>query len=284
MEITSETRLCGLIGHPIIHSVSPQMHNAAFKFLKLSYIYLAFDVLDEKLGEAVRGLASLGARGFNVTIPHKVSVIRFLDYLDSSAEKAGAVNTVVIREGELVGYNTDVNGVREVLKRTGGIEGERALIIGAGGAARAVGVALIECGFRDILIANRTPERGRELAERLRELGANSGYIEFRKLESYIGETRLIVNTTPIGMWPNIDESPVREEKINEKMVVLDLVYNPAETRLLKEARLRGAVTLSGLEVLVEQGAAAFKLWTGVEAPREVMMKAAEEALKRWGT
>lgn len=278
-DIDSSTRLCSLIGHPIKHSVSPQMHNAAFRSLGLNYVYLAFDVKPEKLEQAVKGLEAVGAVGFNVTIPHKVEVTRFLDELDESAERTGAVNTVVIKSS-LKGYNTDVYGIEETLRdiRIGGY----AMIIGAGGAARAAGVALINLGFRRIIVANRTLSKAKALVERLRELGAEAEAIGLREAGSRAQRCSLIINATPIGMTPNIDETPLRSSEIPGDAAVLDLVYNPVRTRLLTEAEKAGAQAISGLEVLVYQGARAFKLWTGVEAPVEVMRSEALRALKRW--
>ncbi len=278
-DIDSSTRLCSLIGHPIKHSVSPQMHNAAFRAVGLNYVYLAFDVKPEALEHAVKGLRAVGAAGFNVTIPHKVEVMRFLDELDKSAETTGAVNTVVI-EDSLKGYNTDVYGVEEALRDVR--IGDYAMIIGAGGAARASGVALTNLGFRKIIVANRTLSKARALAERLRRLGVEVEVVGLGEAGVHAEKCSLIVNATPIGMTPNVDETPLKSSEIPGDAVVLDLVYNPIRTRLLQEAERAGAQAVSGLEVLVYQGARAFKLWTGVEAPVEVMRSEALKALKRW--
>jgi len=280
MQIDSSTRLCCLIGHPVKHSISPIMHNAAFKKLKLNCIYLAFDVEPEDLGSAVNGLRSIKALGFNVTIPYKIDVMRFLDRLDDSAELVGSVNTVLIRNGELIGYNTDLHGIKASLEREDFI-GDRAMILGAGGAARAALVSLLDLGFRDILIANRTLKRGEELAAKALGLGASRAKaISLDEARRCAGSCSLIINATPIGMAPDlIDETPLTSEEIPRDAVVLDLVYNPLKTRLLREAEKAGAKAVTGLEVLIHQGARAFKLWTGRSPPIDAMYHAALKAL-----
>ena len=282
--IDSDTRLCCLIGHPVGHSVSPQMHNAAFKALGLNYIYLAFDVGAEDLETAVLGLKALGAAGFNVTIPHKISVMKFLDEVDESARAVGAVNTVVNAGGVLRGFNTDVYGVREALKIAKPSRSEPALVIGAGGAARASIAALLNLGFQEIIIANRTLERARELARWIREMGQSAIACGLEEGRMRARRCSVIINATPIGMHPNISETPIESDDIPGGAIVLDLVYNPLKTRLLEEAERAGAKPISGIEVLVYQGAYAFRLWTGREAPVEVMRAAAIKALKRGGS
>jgi len=278
--INASTRLCCLIGHPIGHSVSPQMHNAAFRALGLNYVYVAFDVPPEKLDEAVSGLRALGAAGFNVTIPHKVAVMRLLDELDHSAERAGAVNTVVNDHGLLRGYNTDVYGIRRAL---GGRElpiNKPALVIGAGGAARAAVAALMDLGFRRILIANRTLERGMALADWARPLGVSANAMSLEEGRCKAVECGIIINATSIGMHPDTGATPLTSGEMRGGTIVLDLVYNPPKTRLLEEAERAGAIPVSGIDVLVYQGAEAFRLWTGVDPPIEVMRRAAIEALE----
>lgn len=282
MEISAGTKLCGLLGHPVGHTVSPQMHNAAFNFLGLNYVYLAFDVDSGQLARAVRGLKALGALGFNVTIPHKVAIMRLLDKLDDTARDSGAVNTVVFRDDGAVGYNTDVYGVEETLRKVEELRLGRAMIVGAGGAARATATALIRLGFREMIIVNRRLWRAAALARRIRKKGMKVRSAELMDAGKYSRGCTLIVNATPIGMWPHVNGAPLSAREIPEKAVVLDLVYNPPLTRLLEEAEKAGAKAVGGLHPLVEQGAKAFELWTGVRAPREVMWKAAEEALRRW--
>jgi len=285
MLINASTRLCCLIGHPVAHSVSPQMHNTAFKKLGLNYVYLAFDVVNELLEFAVKGLKALGAAGFNVTIPHKVRIMKILDDLDKSAKKAGAVNTVVNEDGRLRGYNTDVHGIMETLRRLRLPGSEQAMIIGAGGAARASAIALLDLGFEKILIANRTLQRAKELADWIKGMGFSAEACSLEEGRRRAEECRLIVNATPIGMHPNVDESPLSRDEIPSGSIILDLVYNPPKTRLLEDAEKAGAKAISGVDVLVYQGAEAFKLWTGREAPieamREAVLRALEQGAKR---
>ena len=278
--IDSETRLCCLIGHPVRHSVSPQMHNAAFKALDLNYIYLAFDVEEGLLADAVKGLKAIGARGFNVTIPHKILVMRFLDELDETAEKTGAVNVVVNDEGVLRGYNTDVHGIERALREAGLTGVDAAIVFGAGGAARAAVTALLDLEARKLIIANRTLARAEELARWIKEAGCISEACGLREGRGKARECEVIVNATPLGMYPRIDEAVLDSGDIPGGAVVLDLVYNPPRTRLLEEAERAGAKPVSGVDVLVYQGAYAFRLWTGVDPPIELMRRAAVEALE----
>lgn len=281
MEVDSSTRLCCLIGHPVKHSVSPQMHNAAFKELGLNCIYLVFDVLEESLGEAVNGLRSIGVLGFNVTIPHKIKIITFLDELDGSAKLVKAVNTVIRRDDKLIGYNTDLYGIERVLREVDELNRDLGLIIGAGGAGRASAIALTNLGFSEIIIANRTFERASNLAEQILELGFSAKPIPLTDLPRYASSANLIINATPLGMAPSlISETPLKRDHIRRDSIVLDLVYNPLRTRLLIEAERAGACTISGLKVLVAQGAEAFKLWTGIDPPIDVMYSAALKALR----
>ncbi len=278
--IDSATRLCCLIGHPVEHSVSPQMHNSAFRSLGLNYVYLAFDVVEDALEIAVKGLKALRAVGFNVTIPHKIRVMRLLDELDESAERAGAVNTVVNERGALKGYNTDVYGIERALRRFRLPSSEQAMIIGAGGAARASIIALLNLGFEKILIANRTLKKAQSLADWIKSMGFSADACSLEEGRRRAESCKLIVNATPIGMHPNVNETPLSRDEIPSDSIILDLVYNPPRTKLLEEAEKAGARVVSGIEVLVYQGAESFKLWTGREAPIEVMREAALKALQ----
>jgi len=278
--IDSATRLCCLIGHPVEHSVSPQMHNSAFRSLGLNYVYLAFDVVEDALEIAVKGLKALRAVGFNVTIPHKIRVMRLLDELDESAERAGAVNTVVNERGALKGYNTDVYGIERALRRFRLSSSEQAMIIGAGGAARASIIALLNLGFEKILIANRTLKKAQSLADWIKSMGFSADACSLEEGRRRAEGCKLVVNATPIGMHPNVDETPLSRDEIPSDSIILDLVYNPPRTKLLEEAEKAGARVVSGIEVLVYQGAESFKLWTGREAPIEVMREAALKALQ----
>jgi len=257
------------------------MHNAAFKELGLNCIYLVFDVLEESLGEAVNGLRSIGVLGFNVTIPHKIRIIKFLDELDDSAKLVKAVNTVIRRDDKLIGYNTDLYGIERVLREVDELNRDLGLIIGAGGAGRASAIALTNLGFSEIIIANRTFERASNLAEQILELGFSAKPIPLTDLPRYASSANLIINATPLGMAPSlISETPLKRDHIRRNSIVLDLVYNPLRTRLLIEAERAGACTISGLKVLAAQGAEAFKLWTGIDPPIDVMYSAALKALR----
>jgi len=282
MEITGKTKICGLIGDPVEHSMSPVMHNKAYKKLGLDYIYLPFRVAPEQLEAAVDGLRALNVCGFNVTIPHKVAVIPMLDGLDPIAEKIGAVNTVVNMDGELRGYNTDAAGFLRALLDSGTEpDGKNIVVLGAGGAARAVTYILAE---RDVnlTILNRREEL--DWAEAIAELINEDFGRPVRVLElldeclaEALQEADILVNATSVGMSPHSEKSPVPAKLLKKDLVVFDVVYNPIDTRLLTEAKAAGARTISGIEMLIWQGALAFEKWTGREAPVGLMKK---EALK----
>ena len=277
--INSETKLLGLIGHPVEHSLSPIMHNEALKDKNLNYVYLAFDVSPENLKYVVDGAKSLGINGFNITIPYKVDIMKYLNKIDKEAELIGAVNTVKIENDIAIGYNTDGLGARMSLEEEiGKVENKNILIIGAGGASRAVAFELAK--NNNITIINRTVEKARALSEEISEKLNKT--INYNNLNIDIKEFDIIIHTTPIGMYPNVDVQPIINTKdINESMVVMDLIYNPEETVLLKEAKKQGAKTINGLGMLVYQGAIAFEIWTGVKPDVKVMKRALKEALNQ---
>jgi shikimate dehydrogenase len=280
--ISGKTKICGLIGEPVEHTMSPVMHNAAYKKLGLDYIYIPFRVEPEQLEQAVDGLRALNVIGFNVTIPHKVSIIPMLDGLDPLAEKIGAVNTVVNNEGELRGYNTDAEGfLRALLEK--GVEpgGKDIVVLGAGGAARAVTYKLAE-RETNLTILNRRQELdwAEDIADLIREdFGKSVRVLELgeENLAEALQKADILVNATSVGMSPAGDESPVPAGLLKAGLVVFDVVYNPIVTRLLGEAKAAGAQTISGVDMLAWQGALAFEKWTGQEAPLDLMRK---EALK----
>ncbi|WP_411504047.1 shikimate dehydrogenase [Brevibacillus centrosporus] len=270
--ITSKTQLVGLFGHPVSHSQSPMMQNAAFSETGLSYAYAAFDVEPDNLEDAVAGIRALGLKGINVTIPHKVAIMPMLDEIDPLAKRIGAVNTVVIEDGRLIGYNTDGMGyVRSLVEETG-IELEQQIVtmVGAGGAARAVAFTLAEKGVKEIRIINRSRERATLLAESLKSI-VSTRIVEQGEGKEAIADASLLINTTSIGMLPNVNEMPVPKEWLHDQLTVSDLIYNPLETRLLAEAKAIGARVHSGVGMFVNQGALAFELWTGKKAPTEAM-------------
>ncbi|MDI6906734.1 MAG: shikimate dehydrogenase [Thermoanaerobacterales bacterium] len=279
------TRLCGLLGHPVRHSLSPAMQNAAFQAAGLNVVYLAFDVLPSELPAAVAAVRALGLAGVNVTVPHKEACLPLLDELDPEASAVGAVNVVVVRDARLVGYNTDGDGFIRALREAGAEpRGRAAFILGAGGAARAVAVALALAGAARITITNRTPERAARLAADLTALGAQAGTLSWEALaeeapegKTAVAASELIIQTTTLGMHPRADAVPPLPARwFSPRHIACDLVYNPRETRFLAAARARGARVVDGLGMLLHQGAASFELWTGQPAPLEVMRRALE--------
>lgn len=274
--IDPNTRFMALIGDPVVHSVSPAMHNAAFQALGLPYVYLSFQVPPAALPEAVNVVRGLGFRGANITIPHKTAVLPLLDNIDPSAQRIGAVNTLVNENGKLTGYNTDAPGFLAAL-RSSGFEpkGEKAVVLGAGGAARAIVFALRDAGAA-VSIINRSPEAARVLAS---ESGGTAFEMNRSGWRSALPGASLVVNATSVGMSPYNDSTPLPSRLLRPGLVVFDTVYRPRQSRLLKEAKAAGCTAIGGLEMLVEQGALAFELWTGENAPRKVMRQAALGAL-----
>lgn len=273
-------KIVGIIGYPLGHTISPAMHNAAFKKLRLDYEYIPFEVEPADLKEALRGLRALHVAGFNVTIPHKETIVPLLDEVTKLARTIGAVNTVQNQEGKLVGYNTDGPGFIESLKEDAGFDprGKRAVVLGAGGASRAVSTMLAELGAKSLLISDIIEEKAKSLAE---YLNCRYAKVNSATLKQEIEQADLLVNTTPIGMHPKTNESPLPEGvKLNKKTLVYDLVYNPSETRLLKQAKNAGCRIVSGLGMLVLQGALAFTIFTGEEAPLDTMWEAAKQSLR----
>jgi len=282
LKISGETRLCVVIGDPVEHSLSPCIHNAAFQHLDLDYVYVALRVREDTLKDAIVGARSLGIFGLNVTMPHKVRIIEYLDRLDETAWKVGAVNTV-LNDVEMVGYNTDGIGVLSALKAHGAdLRGKKAIILGAGGASRSISFGLAE-EASDLVILNRTPEKAEALTNRI---SATAGKrVRWAKLSSgvlgeEIRDADIVVNATSVGMHPGESQTPVDKHLLRPELTVFDLVYNPLETRLLREARSIGARTIDGLTHLIHQGAASFEIWTGSKAPIEVMTNAAKCYLK----
>lgn len=275
----------GIIGYPLEHSLSPAMHNAAFKKLGLDWEYLPFEVEPKDLGEALKGMRALHMAGFNVTIPHKESILLLLDEVTKLARLIGAVNTVLNQEGKLIGYNTDGAGFIDSLKEDAKFDpkGKKAVVLGAGGASRAVSIMLAEAGAKQITLADILKEKAKDLSEYVNsyfEITCNSAEVNNPSLQKAIDQANILVNASPIGTHPNTAQTPLSEKiKLHPKLLVYDLVYNPSETKLLKIAKESGCRTCSGLGMLVRQGALAFTIWTGQEAPVEVMRKAAEKAL-----
>jgi shikimate dehydrogenase len=258
-----------VMGDPVSHSLSPAMHNTAFSYVGHNGLYLAFRVKD--IAAAMTGIRALGIRGASITIPHKISALRAVDELDDLARKIGALNTIVNREGVLYGYNTDASGAIKALTAQTEVKNRHVALIGAGGAARAIGFGILSKGGR-ITVINRTKEKGERLA---RDLLAD--HCPLSELKRFDGQ--ILINTTPVGMTPHIDALPIKKEVLHKELVVMDIVYNPLRTRLLKEAEAIGCLTVDGVSMFVNQGALQFELWTGTQAPVAVMKKAVLDAL-----
>uniref|UniRef100_A0A7V4LD09 Shikimate dehydrogenase (NADP(+)) n=1 Tax=Desulfobacca acetoxidans TaxID=60893 RepID=A0A7V4LD09_9BACT len=268
--INGATQVYGLLGRPVAHSLSPAMHNAAFREVGLNCVYVAFPV--EDLAQGVAGLRGLGIKGASVTIPFKEEIIPLLDELDAPAAAMAAVNTVVKQDGRLVGYNTDWLGALAALKPHTPIQGENFLVLGAGGAARAIVYALAKRGA-GFAVTDVDSRRARMLA---REFGGRA--LTPGELAGWPATG--LINATPVGMAPEVDALPLDPALLDRFRVVMDIVYTPLKTRLLREAEARGCKTVDGLQMLIHQGAAQFELWTGKPAPLEVMARAAYGATK----
>ena len=284
--ISGTTSVCGVIGDPIEHTMSPAMHNAAFRETGVDFVYTAFRVTADELGEAIRGMRALGIRGLNVTIPHKVAVMEFLDKLDPLAEKIGAVNTIVNDGGVLTGFNTDASGAMRALAERGiEIDGRKIVVLGAGGASRAVSLALADGGGR-LTILNREEEIewAEDLAAKLMRLfGGQIPALALTKenLAAALDGAELLVNTTSVGMSPHAERTPVDAGLLHDGLAVFDIVYNPLKTRLLRDAEAAGATTVSGIEMLAWQGAVAFEKWTGKTAPVKLMRDEAVRLMEK---
>lgn len=261
MSVNGATEVYGILGNPVSHSLSPAMHNAAFQHLGLPKVYVPFPAKDA--GLAIQGFKALGVRGVSVTIPHKQAVIPFLDAIDPVAAKIGAVNTLIIEDGAVFGANTDWLGANAALKQVIDLHGARVLLLGSGGSARAIGFGLLEAGA-ELTLASRTPATGQALAA---ALGC-----PWMPLDSVCGfSADVLINATSVGMGKNSGLSPVPEEALANFVLVMDIVYAPLETRLLREAQARGCKTINGLAMLLYQGVAQFERWTGEKAPVEIM-------------
>jgi len=274
--ITGQTRLVGVMGWPIKHSLSPQMHNAAFAALGMDCCYVPLPVPPDRVGEAVGGLRAMGFVGCNVTVPHKQAVQDHLDEVSEDAQAVGAVNTLVRRDDTWMGYNSDVPGFLESLTEAGFVSrGKRALLLGAGGAARSVAYALTQAGAA-VTIMNRTEARAEALACDIADLFPDAALdtmpLSPVLLERKAEQADLLVNATTLGMWPEMERSPWPDDlAFPSRLTVFDLVYNPLRTRLIAQAEAAGARAISGLKMLVYQGAISFQWWFGIMPPVDVM-------------
>ncbi|MCA1031830.1 shikimate dehydrogenase [Bacillus timonensis] len=258
-------KIFGVIGDPIEHSMSPAMHNDLFQYYQVDAIYHKFRVEKDQLKEAIDGIRGLKISGVNVTIPHKVNIIPYLDDIEEIAREIGAVNTVVNNKGKLVGYNTDGLGFIEALKPLIKLplSQSKILLIGAGGAARAIYFTLAYTGVKDIDICNRTKETADYLIQHCK-YNANSNSLSIPEAENCLEKYDIIINTTSVGMHPNIDKSPLSLKNIKLDTLVSDIIYNPLLSTFLKDAKNKGATVQNGVGMFVYQGALAFEKWTGI--------------------
>ncbi len=269
MFINGKTKMYGIIGNPVTHSLSPVMHNAALVASEINAVYLPFPVQD--IETAVTSILGFNIQGVSVTIPYKESVMAFLDEIYPVAMQIGAVNTLVNRDGKLIGYNTDWRGAMLALDEKVDLPGREVILLGAGGSARAIGFGLLERGAK-VILCSRTESRGRALADAL-----GCPWHALAKVESLTGN--VLINATSVGMQPHSDKSPVPSEILSRFQVVMDIVYAPLRTRLLQEADDAGCIIINGLEMLLYQGVSQFELWTQKTAPVSVMRKALGDAL-----
>ncbi len=281
-----QTKICFLLGNPVEHSLSPVMQNAAFLELGLDFVYLAFKINESMLEKTINGLKRVRIRGANVTIPHKVNVMKFLDEVDDLASKICAVNTILNDNGTLKGFNTDASGFSKTLKENDvKIRGKKVVLLGAGGAARAIAFSCILEGA-DVTIINRSRDRANELKDVIkRELQKDVKSLslsESEKLGKELEESGIMINATSVGMFPKTNECIIPKTFLHQDLVVMDIVYNPIETKLLRYAKEMGCKKIiPGIEMLVQQGAISFELWTKKKAPIEVMRKAVLSKLNK---
>jgi len=270
--INADTKICCLIGDPVEHSLSPLIHNAGYQALGINYAYVSFRVSDIK--QAIEGIRGLGIRGASITIPHKTSAIKYIDQVDPMAEKIGAVNTIVNDDGVLTGYNTDGDGALQALEEVTTLGGKKAVLIGSGGAASAIAVGLKAKGVK-LVVLNRTEDKAGKLAEKVNAEGSG----DLNKL-SEISSADILINATPVGMWPETGRSIIPKELLHNRLTVFDIVYNPRKTRLLMEARERGCAVVYGYKMFLYQAAGQFELFTGLKAPLPTMESALAQALE----
>ncbi len=273
--IDTKTQLCAVIGNPIEHSLSPAIHNAAFRHLGLNYVYVAFRVRD--VSSAIAGVRGMGIRGLSVTIPHKVEVIKYLDEIDEVADKIGSVNTIVNENGILKGYTTDGTAAVRSLKEKGvDIDGKRILILGSGGAARAIAFTLIMKERPASLVIGGIIQK--EIDKLVQDISSTKNIshvkgfiINEKSLEKQLQNIDILIQCTPVGMHPKINDTPVPKKLLGSSLTVFDIIYNPIKTRLIRDAEETGCVVVSGIDMFVYQAASQFELWTSKTAPIKVM-------------
>jgi shikimate dehydrogenase len=282
LNISGSTKVYAIIGDPVAHTLSPAMHNAAFKLLKMDAVYVSFRVRASELGAAIGGAKSLGMLGLNVTMPHKSHVLRFLDRIDGTAREIGAVNTIVRKNGSLRGYNTDGEGAVRALSQLDSLSGRRALIIGAGGAAKAIAYHLSKTAESTVIL-NRTRSNGTHLASKIKRwsgMSSRSCTLDGASLRREAKRADLLINTLPAAAFVRYGKILVQERLIAQNTLVMDTNYT-SEDEFLLGASLAGAKAIDGFEMLIQQAGLSFKLWTGLDAPIDMMRKAAAETRKK---
>jgi shikimate dehydrogenase len=282
--LDAHTQTCAIFGHPVGHSLSPAIHNAAFAALGLNFVYIAHDVQPADLPAAMSGIRALGYRGLSITIPHKVAALALVDELDDTARRIGCINTVVNEGGSLKGRNTDGLGALGALRAANvNLEQAHVVVLGSGGAARAIAVTLLaEAAPRKLTLLGIVEPELTALANTLRNQNKSEiavGQLNRAGLENALQNANLVLHTTPIGMEPKSEESVVPEELLHPSLTVFDAVYTPRRTRLLRDATARGCRTVEGLEMFLGQALVQFQLWTGQTAPKEVMRQIIEDRL-----
>ena len=298
--VDGKTRILGVIGDPIEHTFSPAMHNAGLDALNLNYIYLPFHVKEDRLGECIQGAKAMGIEGLNVTIPHKTNVMKHLDDIDSVASMIGAVNTIQFNFDEnnessnqnnetyvtTKGFNTDGYGCVRAIKEKTSINNKKVTITGAGGAARAVAFQIASSGIDELSILNRNFTKAESLANDLESNLSEAGIditinsCEIGNLKRELDSSDIFIDTTPIGMYPNVEDKAIASaDMLHEELVVNDIVYTPMETSLIKEALKANAEVVYGYKMLLYQGIRSFEIWLGRDAPVDVMEKALLDVL-----
>ncbi|MBI4858176.1 MAG: shikimate dehydrogenase [Acetobacterium woodii] len=285
MKISVNTKIYAVIGDPIAQSLSPQLHNGLFETIGVDALYLPIGVKAEDLEKLVDGFRLMNFGGFNITKPHKMEVMKYLDGLDPLAEKIGAVNTVVYQDGKMIGYNTDGFGfIKSIENKIGDIlkEDLTILILGCGGAVKSVAMALADWGIKKVIIANRTVEKAEELANQINESWpgkAQAISMEVSALEKAVNQSVVIANGTSLGMADTIDQTPLPKNLMKKDLLVYDMIYSPPVTQFMNDASAVGAQTVNGLEMLLYQGLLAFELWTNVFPDPELGMKLLKDGL-----
>ena len=282
MYVDGTTNVVGVIGDPINHSFSPIIHNAAFEYLNLNYVYLPFHVLPDSLAGAIGGANKLNIKGLNITIPHKQNVLVTLDQLDPLAKEIGAVNTIKFEDKAAFGYNTDGIGCKRALEEKTSLYNKDIIVVGAGGASRAICYQLAHADINSLTIINRDINKAQSLASDIMnsEILTEMRFDSTNNISLQIQDADILINTTPVGMKGYPDQNPiVLEDNIPEDLIINDIVYNPIETNLIKEAKQAGATTISGIKMLIYQAAESIKIWTGKEAPVDIMENKLKEIL-----